>query len=155
MNKRKITRKASDNQYLHKDFHIAFNYCLDYLQKNLGEGAVREYLAQFTLTYFSPLKQSILTSGLLALKEHYEKIYKVENAEYRMQFSEVELIIHLFASPAVMHIKNKGHSVSPLFYESVSTVNKVICQDTPYDSEVLAYQEENGAYCLRFFRRQE
>jgi hypothetical protein len=153
MTKQKITRKASDNQYLHKDFHIAFNYSLDYLQKNMGKEAVKEYLAQFALSYFAPLKQSILTNGLLALKEHYEKIYKIENAEYRMHFSETELIIHLFASPAVIHIKNNGHPVSPLFRESVSTVNKIICQDTAYDSEVLAYHEENGAYRLRFFKR--
>jgi hypothetical protein len=155
MTKKKITRKASDNRYLHKDFHIAFNYGLDYLVKNLGQEAVKEYLTQFTQTYYAPLKKAIKKIGLVALKEHYEKIYRIENANYQMHYSEDELIIHLIASPAVMHVKSNGHPVSSLFRESVSTVNSVICQDTAYDCEMLAYHEENGAYCLRFFRRQE
>jgi len=70
-----------------------------------------------------------------------------------MNFSQDELIVHLLASPAVLHIKMNGHSISPLFHETVTTVNKEICRDTPFACDVMEYEHENGAYRLRFFRR--
>ena len=155
MPKQTMTQKSSDNPYFHKDFHILLNYGIDYLHKNIGEEAVREYLIQFAVTYYSPFKSAIQDKGLLAIKEHYEKIYKIEGAVFDISYSQDELIIHLMASPAVMYIKAEGHSVSPLFRESVATVIKTICQDTPYDVEMLEYHEYNGSYRMRFFRRQE
>jgi hypothetical protein len=155
MQKKTIRRKSSDNLYLHKDFHIALNYSIDYLYKNLGEEAVREYFVQFANAYYSPLKRAIRDKGLLAIKEHFEKIYKIEGAEFNMSFSQKELIIHLMRSPAVLHIKANGHSVCKSFRESVATVIKTICTDTPFDMEMLAYHEANGAYRIRFYRRQE
>jgi len=153
--KETITRKASDNPYFHRDFHIALNYGIDYLHRKFGEGAVREYLAQFARAYYAPLKSGLKEDGLIVIKEHYEKIYKIEGAEFDIKFSQNELIIHLFASPAVMHIKANGHRVSPTFHETVTTVNKEICRDTPFECEVIEYEHENGAYRLRFFRRDE
>ncbi len=153
MPKESFTRKASDNPYLHKDFHIALNYGIDYLYKKFGEEAVREYLVQFANAYFSPLKKTIKENGLRAIREHYVKIYEIEGAEYDTSFSQDELIITLFASPAVLHMNTNGHSVSPLFHETVTTVNKEICNNTPFECEVLEYKHENGAYRLHFFRR--
>lgn len=153
MPKQSMTRKSSDNQYLHKDFHIALNHGLDYLQKNMGRKAVKEYLTQFANTYYFPLKTSIKKIGLRALKEHYEKIYKIESADFKINISQDELTIHLLASPAVGHIKSKGIPVSESFCESVITVNKTICRDTLYDMEMLEYNDDTGAYRMRFFRR--
>ena len=155
MPKQTMTRKASDNRYLHKDFHIALNYSIDYLHNNFGKEAVREYLTQFANAYYSPFKDAIKAKGLFAIKEHYEKIYKIEEANFDIIFSQDELIIHLMASPVVMYIKAKGHPVSKMFHESIETVIKTICMDTPYDFEMLEYHEDNGAYRMRFFRRQE
>jgi len=155
MPKQTVTYKTSDNQYYHKDFHIALNYGIDYLHKKFGEEAVREYLTQFADTYYSSLRIAIKEKGLLAIKMHYENIYDIENAEFNMSFSSDELVIELSASPAIMHIKANGHSVSELFYETVTTVNKTICKNTLYDFEVLKYNDKNGAYQLRFFRREE
>ncbi len=153
MHKQTITRKAADNDYFHRDFHIALNYAIGYLHENLGEEAVREYLIQFADAWTSPLKQAVLENGLSAIKRHYEKIYILEAAAFDMQLSDDELLIHLVASPAVAHIKSNGHVVSPLFYETVATVNREICRDTPFACELLHYDQESGGYRLRFFRR--
>jgi hypothetical protein len=155
MPKQRLTRKSSDNQYLHKDFHIALNYSIDYLHKNFGEEAVREYFTQFANAYYSPFKSAIKDNGLPAIKSHYEKVYKIEGAEFNISLSQDELIIHLLASPAVMFIKAKGHPVSEIFHESVETVIKTLCMDTPYNVEMLEYHEDNGGYRIRIFRRQE
>ena len=56
MTNKSITQSASDNEYFHKDFHIALNYGIEYLYKNFGENAVVEYLIQFVNNYHTPLK---------------------------------------------------------------------------------------------------
>lgn len=148
-----ITRKSSDNAYFHPDFHIALNYGIDYLHKKFGNMAVKEYLTQFANNYHAILRKALIKNGLSAIKEHYEKIFKIEGADFDINFSSDVLIIHLSGSPAINHIKSNGHLVSPSFHETVKTVNKEICRDTPYDCEVLEYKHENGAYRLRFFKR--
>ena len=154
MTRQTIRQKASDSNYYHPDFHIALNYGIEYLRNNFGERSVQEYFVQFASAYFAPLNNAIKDKGLPAIKEHYEKIYQIENAIFSLTISPNELLIHLSASPAVMHIKEKGHTVSPLFQETVTTVNKEICRNTPYQCELLEYNNENGAYQLRFFKRE-
>ena len=153
MSRKTITQKSSDNPYFHQDFHIALNYGIDYLHKKFGAIAVKEYLAQFANNYHAPLRKSLTENGLSAIKEHYEKIFKIEGAEFDMNLSHNDLVIHLSESPAVMYIKAGGHTVSPLHKETVITVNKEICRNTPYDCEVIEYENKNGAYKLRFFKR--
>lgn len=151
---KKFTRQiASDSKYYHPDFHIAFNYGIEYLLKNYGKEAVREYLVKFAGAYFAPLKKALLDNGLPAMKEHYENIFQIENAIFSMHISNNELVIHLTESPAVMYIKEKGHTISPLYRETVLTVNREICNDTPYECELVSYRNEDGAYQLRFFMR--
>ena len=124
MTKQIITQKTSDSTYYHPDFHIAFNYGIEYLHKNFGAEAVREYLMKFANAYYTPLKKALMDKGLLAIKEHYKKIYQIENAIFSFNISNNELLIHLSESPAVMYIKEKGHTVSPLFQETVTTVRE-------------------------------
>ena len=154
MPKQTIRQSSSGSTYYHPDFHIAFNYGIEYLHKNFGEKAVREYLVKFANAYFAPLKEALIDRGLPAIKEHYEKIYQIENAIFSLSISSNELLIHLYESPAVMYIKEKGYIVSPLFQETVTTVNKEICMNTPYECELVKYKNENGAYQLRFFKRE-
>ena len=153
MQKEILTRKASDNRYLHKDFHIALNYGIDYLHKKFGEGSVTEYLKQFANSFYAPLKKSLNERGLIAIKEHYEEIYKIEGAEFNIEFSQRELIIHVLASPAVTHIKANGHLVSELFHETITIINRTICRDTPFEFELLEYNKENGSSIQRFYKR--
>lgn len=154
MAKKVINQKASDRTYYHPDFHTALNYGIEYLHNTMGEESVREYLRQFANAYFAPLKKALQDKGLPAIKEHYEKIYQIEDAIFSLNISNNELLIHLSESPAVTYIKEKGHAVSPLFQETVTTVNKEICKHTPYECELVDYNSENGAYQLRFFKRE-
>lgn len=153
MTRQTLRQKTPDSKYYHPDFHIAFNYGLEYLHNNFGEESVHEYLVEFANVYFAPLNKALQVKGLIAIKEHYENIYQIENAIFSLTISENELLIHLSASPAVMYIKEKGHTVSPLFKETVTTVNKEICKNTPYECELMEYDNENGAYQIRFLKR--
>ncbi len=153
MSKKVIKRKASDSTYYHKDFHIALNYGLDYLYKKYGETAVKEYLGQFTKSYYAPLTAEMNERGLTAVKEHYEKIFEIEGAQYEISQTQDELILHLYSSPAVEHIKKTGHPLSAVFRETVITTMRVLCENSPYYVDILEYNEQDGGYRVRFYRR--
>ncbi len=153
MAKQILTQKSSDRPYFHRDFHIVLNDAIVYLHERFGESAVREYLTQFAAAWYAPLKKSLQERGLVALQEHYKRIYTLEGAAYDMTLSADKLTIRLFSSPAVEHIKSNRQTISPLFQETVETVNREICRGTPFSSALLDYSTENGGYTLQFLRR--
>lgn len=148
-----MRRKASDNEYLHKDFHGALSVGLDYLQTHYGDESVREYLREFAGNFYAPLTDDLKNRGLIALKEYFEKLYKTEHGEISITFSPDELILNVQACPAVMHIRQNNHPVSLLFYETTKTVNETICRDTPFAAELVEYDQQTGRSIQRFYRR--
>ena len=152
MTRRRITRKASDNRYLHQDFHGALSNAIEYLHRRYGPDAVREYLRQFTRNFYAPLRQSIRSRGLVALKNHYENVYRSEGETIHINLADDMLTIEVDRSPAVMHMREHGYAVAELFHETVRTVNEALCENTPYDSELRNYDPKTGA-CTMLFRR--
>jgi len=153
MTKEVITRKASDNEYLHKDFHGALSAGIEYLHQNYGEQAVRDYLRQFALAFYSPLKKALNQRGLVAIKEHFEKIYKIEGGEIDISFSDDELILKVEACPAVMHMRKNEYPIAELFYETTKTVNEAICEGSEFVFELVEYDPKTGRSVQRFYRR--
>ena len=147
-----MRRKASDNVYLHKDFHGALSAGIEYLHRRYGKEAVRQYLRQFASNFYAPLIKEVKKRGLVALKEHFEKMYKIEKGKCRITFSEDELRIEVKACPAVTHMRKQGYRVARLFSETTRTVNEAICKGTPFASELLSYDEETGQGIQRFYR---
>lgn len=150
MTKEIMERHAADNEYLHKDFHGALSVGLDYLAERYGEDSVRDYLRQVGLTYYAPLREQLQKRGLVALQEHFERIYAVEGGSIEIDFSEDEMTMRVAASPAVMHMREHGLSVSPYFVETVRTVNKAICEDSEFSAELVEYDEQTGRSIQKF-----
>lgn len=155
MPKEIMERRAADNVYMHKDFHGSLSIGLDYLMENYGEESVREYLHRFTTTYYAPLIEALKSRGLSALKEHFDKIYTAEGAHVDIDFSDDELVLNVAACPAVTHIRGRGYPVSKLFYETSRTVNRALCEGTPFAFELIEYDEETGQSIQRFYRREK
>jgi len=153
MAKEVMRRRASDNVYLHKDFHGALSAGIEYLHEHYGEQAVRDYLRQFTLAFYAPLREQLRERGLVALKEHFERIYELEGGEVEMTLSPDELTIHVAACPAVMHMREHGYPIARLFFETTRTVNETLCEGTPFAAELVEYDEQTGRSLQRFFRR--
>ncbi len=153
MPKEIIKRTARDNQYLHKDFHGALSVGLEYLEANYGEASVREYLRQFALEFYAPLKADLNRRGLVALAEHFEKLYETEGGRVEVTLSDDELRVEVEACPAVTHMRAQGYPVSPLFHETTKTVNEAICEGTPYTAELVDYDDQTGRSIQRFLRR--
>lgn len=153
MAKETMTRKAADNEYLHKDFHGALSNGIEYLDRQYGEDAVKNYLRQFANSFYAPLKKDICERGLIALKEHIEKIYKIEDGKVDIAFSNDEMTVRVKACPAVTHMRSHGYHVARLFVETTRTVNEAICEGTQFAAELLEYDDQTGASVQRFTRR--
>ena len=148
-----MRRKASDNVYLHKDFHGALSNGIQFIHEKYGAEAVREYLRQFVEAYYVPLKSEIKRRGLAALKDHFEKMYRLEGGIVHLACSEDELCLEVEACPAVTHMREHGHKVAELFFETTKTVNEALCEGTPFAAELICYDETDGHSIQRFYRR--
>lgn len=154
MTTQRISRRASDNRYLHRDFHGALSNAIQYLHHNFGAEAVREYLRQFARRFYAPLKRRLGDEGLGALRDHYQEVYRLEGGDIRSSLGDGKLVIEVEASPAVMHMRERGYAVAELFHETIRTVNEALCEDTPFVSELRDYDPQTGG-CTMVFRRAE
>ncbi|MFC1606385.1 hypothetical protein ACFL47_00320 [Candidatus Latescibacterota bacterium] len=148
-----MERRASDNTYLHKDFHGALSTGIEYLHTHFGEEAVREYLRRFAVAYYSPLIMKIRDIGLSELKSHIEHIYSVEGWDIDTSLADDVLTVTVKSCPAVIHMREKGYSVARLFIETTKTVNDALCMGSPYQAELVEYDEKTGGNVQRFTRR--
>lgn len=54
-----MDRRASDNKYLHRDFHVSCDIGLNYIAEKYGKEAVKEYIYQFVDNYHSILSEKL------------------------------------------------------------------------------------------------
>jgi len=150
-----MVRKASDNKYLHRHFHNLMNLGLEYLREHYGEEAVREYLRQFACAFYAPLKQRLIQCGLGELAEHFRKIYEAEEAakDIALEYTPDELVVQIRRCPAIMQLRRTGEVPSPMFFETTLTVNRALCEGTPYAFELVYYDDAEGASTQRFYRK--
>ena len=110
----KMVRKASDNKYLHRDFHNILNLGLDYVVDNYGVNALYEYLTDYAKAFHRPLIDSINEKGLVAVKEYFVDIYTKEEAidDVTFEMNDNEIIINIKKCPAVSHMLKSNITVS-------------------------------------------
>jgi len=149
-----ITRRASDNEYLHKDFHGALSAGIEYLDAQYGPEAVRKYLRRFARSFYAPLTEQIRRRGLDALRQHIEAVYRREGGRIRITAGADEMVVEVSACPAVTHMRQHGYAAARLFHETIGTVNRAICDGTEFDAELVSYDQQTGRSVQRFFRRE-
>lgn len=151
--KETMKRRAADSAYFHQDFHGALSCGIEYLHEQYGEKAVRDYLREFALTFYAPLRQALREKGLGALKDHFDALYRQEGGEAQFELSPDELVIRVAACPAIRHMRAKGYPVARLFHETTRTVNEALCEGTPFVAELVEYEPQTGRSVQRFSRR--
>ena len=100
-----LDQKASDNEYLHKDFHGALCYAIKYLEENYGESAIDDYLRQVAKTYYAPLSGQLKQEGLSALERHWQNIFTLEGGKFSLGYEDGVLVLKVEECPAIAHIK--------------------------------------------------
>lgn len=150
--KLKITRKASDNEYFHRDFHKTLDLGIKYIGEKYGEDAVTEYLTEFTETYHAPLLEQIRKEGLKALHDFIRQTYESEHAskECHMVLSDKELQVEIKECPVLRFFAKVGYEPSPWFYETTNTLNKTIADHTDLVYIPGPYDPKSGHTTYRF-----
>lgn len=152
MAKQVMDRRASDNKYLHKDFHCSMNFGVEYVGERFGDEGVREYLTDFTKTFYVNLIEDAKKRGLNAIKEHIEKIYEIEEASevLHIKLTDKDLYVSIDKCPAVAHIRKCGGVPCKWFIETTNIVNSVIAREAGLRFEMVSYCEEDGKAEYRF-----
>lgn len=152
----KVTEKmSSDNNYRHKDFHIAFNLLISYIYIHFGKDSMIEYLKQFSKAYFKPLNQKLKTGDKEALVSYFKDIYEKEEWSADIICCENSVEITQTACPAISHIIKQGGRPCPQYYETYNTVYKTICEETPFEYSLEYFDDETGACRQMFIIREE
>ncbi|MBA7569380.1 hypothetical protein ES708_11119 [subsurface metagenome] len=152
--KKIMDRKASDNKYLHKDFHISQNILMDYIYRNFGANALISYLEQYATAYYKPLKQKLQSGDFNALLNYITDIYKTEEWPITITSGENYMEIEQDACPGISHITASGGKPCPNYRETYHTIYKTLCQDTPFEYTLKFFNDDTGA-CKQLFIRKE
>ena len=155
MEKLHIERKASDNRYLHKDFHVTADIGISYVGENYGDGAVIDYLSQYAKSFYKLLVEDVKKNGLRAIEEDFENVYKKEEwSEYlHTELSDDTLKITVDKCPAVTFMKSTGHTPSKWYKETTYTTYGTLAKLCDLDFIVNYYNEEDGSTEFVFTRR--
>ena len=150
-----LDKRASDNAYLHRDFHIAGDRGLQYLGENYGDNSVKEFLRTAASRYYSLLIDDIKKSGLSAMVDHLVRIYEKEEASdaLKITLSADRLDVHILYSPAVRYMHSVGHIPSPWFAEQTRTCFETIADLADIGFRMTMYDEKTGRAEYYFFKR--
>ena len=152
--KRILDCKASDNEYLHKDFHGALCYAIRYLDEHYGPEAATEYLKQVGRTYFSPLTAQLRQEGLSALERHWQEIFSKEGGTFELGYEEETLVLTVDECPAIAHLKKTSQWFTERYCETTVVVNETVCGEAGYRCSC-EYEPAKGQCVQRFWKVME
>lgn len=136
---------------VHKDFHGALSYGLQFVEEQYGMDGVRAFLEGLADTVYKPLVEALRTTGLDALREHWRHVFGLEEGSFDMRMDGDTLVLTVHRCPAVAHLKENHYWYSEHFCEHTRIVNEAVCRAAGYESSV-AY-DQDGARCVQRFRR--
>lgn len=136
---------------VHKDFHGALSYGIQYLVEHYGMEGLIKYLSGLADTVYAPLVGRMKSHGLSALREHWQTVFDVEDGEYSLGERDDVLVLEVHRCPAIAHMKEHGYAISPHFCEHTRILNEAICRKAGYDCSV-EYNQEEGRCVQRFWK---
>ena len=148
-----IERRASDNKYLHRDFHISMNMLMEYISKEYGKAALTEFLEQFSLEFHSIRKERLQKGDLGCLEKYFKDVYEKEEWPIIIEIKNDVLILSQDACPGISYLRKNGHSPIEQYMETYTTVYNALCKDTPYEYIMESFEVETGKCRQRFQRR--
>jgi hypothetical protein len=149
-----VEHSASDNEYLHKDFHGVLCYAIKYLDDNYGKNATEEYLRQVGRTYFAPLTEKLKKEGLEVLKNHWQVIFSKEGGEFNIKYEGETLVLEVTKCPAIEHLKKHGLFFTERYCMTTKIVNQTICKNAGYACSC-KIEPGKGKCIQKFWRRQK
>ncbi|MBR7187089.1 MAG: hypothetical protein IKD53_00890, partial [Clostridia bacterium] len=147
-----MDRKASQNEYFHRDFHSSLNMGLEYVGSKYGEAELDEYLRLYTIHVYGKLLEAVKARGLQELKAHIEKTYALEHApeavETRLEGNALKVDVKY--CPGVKHLRETGREVSRWYPHSTTAVMQTIADECGLTFEMGEYDPETGRASYAF-----
>ncbi|NMC37129.1 MAG: hypothetical protein GYA41_02265 [Bacteroidales bacterium] len=147
---RTMERQASDNKYLHRDFHAALNMMLNYILDNFGEEALKEYLEQYSGAFHKPLNNRLKSGDKELLADYFREKYRNEEWPVRITASETAVVIEQEACPGIAAILARGEKPCRLYVETYASVYRTLCEGTPFEYSLDYFDNDTGACRQRF-----
>ena len=146
--------KSEDNKYLHRDFHLLGDLALTYCGEKFGDNGVKEFIADYTRTYYAPIIEKIKKNGLSEIKAWIENIYDIEEASELLHtnLTESELEITVSKSPVIEYMHSLGQQPGKYYFEETNTFYSVIAEECDIEF-CLDYYKEDGAAKFIFRRK--
>lgn len=147
-----MERKASDNKYLHRDFHISADNGIEYVGEKYGDEGVKEFLSDFARSYFQLLVKEYKRDGLKAIAKYIKRIYETEEASDSIELtvSDKNLTVKVKYCPAVKYMRSQGHVPSRWYKLSTFAVYNRLAIDCGIKFVGGEYDEETGATEFEF-----
>jgi hypothetical protein len=136
---------------VHKDFHGALSYGIQFLVDNYGMDGLKKYLRGLAKSVYAPLAKDLKADGLGAIRKHYEDIFTLEGGKFEFREEDDTLVFDVKECPAIAHMKAQGYEISPHFCEHTRILNEAICNEAGYSSSV-DYNQEEGRCVQRFWK---
>jgi len=136
---------------VHKDFHGALSYGLQFVEDHYGQEGLRDFLSGLADTMFKPLVEDLRARGLPALRDHWQTIFKLEDGDFDLRMDGDTLVLDVRRCPAVSHMKEHGYAVADHYCEHTRIVNEAVCKAAGYASSV-EYDQEAGRCVQRFWK---
>ncbi len=157
MPKEIMERHASDNRYLHKDFHNSMNLGLHHLYETFGAQAVETFCQRLADGFYAPLIESVRKGGLSAVRAEFVRCYEAEDASHVLSFKERpgELLVTISECPAVSHMQKSGETPCEVYALTTSEVWRTVCERAGIGYFMLYYAPDTGAAAHLFFERRE
>ena len=153
-----MDRKASENEYFHRDFHSGMNLGMQYLGEKYGVEAIRSYLTRYTNNVLHGTMQDMKDRGLKALQEKIIDTYVKEKAEDALttQLSEDEMSLQVEVKycPAVRHLKATGRTMSDWYRYSTEIVMETLANSAGFTFQMDSYDDETGTAAYHFYKAQ-
>ena len=136
---------------VHKDFHGAMSYGLQFLIERYGWAEAEAYLRQMARAVYKPLVARIKARGLAALREHWRRIFTLEGGSFDLRRKGPVLELRVKRCPAIHHMKKFHYTIADRFCESTRIVNEEICRAAGYECSV-EYDQARGKCVQRFWK---
>jgi len=137
---------------VHKDFHGAMSYGLQYLYEKYGEKEMTLYLKRVAGNVYRPLIEELKIRGLPALEEHWGYIFTIEGADFEIGYGENDvLFLKVKKCPAIFHMREHNYQIADKYCEHCRILNEEICHSAGYECSV-KYDQNKGSCVQKFWK---
>jgi hypothetical protein len=138
---------------VHKDFHGAFSYGIQFVMRNYGMEGLKAYLEKLADTVYGPLVKGLRDEGLSALRAHWDHVFTLEGGKFALRDEGDVLVLDVHECPAIAHMKKHGYDIDPNFCEHTRILNEAVCRRAGYHSSV-EYDQAEGRCVQRFWKEE-